>query len=595
MLESIDQRTLIIVAVVGVVVIALIIFAVVMNNLKKRRLEMDAKVVFFETKRDELRSSALESELARLRLSEKGRVLTEKYTDWLNRFEETNEQITVDATNKLTLFEDYIQSSQYKMARELEPEISTLLQNATDEFQSIETELKTFVEDDSKVRTRQTQIDEEYQDILATAEELVLPSELRKEITAKQDEVDQYIDQINQHLDESEYELAKGVQKSYTAAINELEKMTTTYPKFIKILSESVVQPTDAIDRKHRIMQGDYILDQYNVDEKIQNFRTQYEELIELLRLMNLKQLDVLTIEVSAEIEELETYLATEELNRNSVLKYVPELKKLIGDAKVKTGLVITDWNELQRFYDEATFEGKKIERLQERLDEVVENFGAIERQYNHSTISYGAQKREIESFVRDLHALNQHLTDFEDIVERLRKDENEAKMELNHLSQLYRFTVRKVSRANMPEVPKEFEDSKKLSNDLLKDLETELANLPLNIDRLSSLLEKCETEVVAFYEDASKMVKTFNLSQKAIVFANRYRNSSAAIDSELAKSEFNFLNGFYGKSLETTLSVIAQKDMDMYNKLVNYYEEKIVVSKDALEQEVAEETQQEE
>lgn len=578
-LESIDQRTLIIIAIVVGVIIALVVFGVVMNALKRRRREMDEKITDFETKRDELRSTTLESELAKLRLSEKGRVLTEKYTEWLNRFQEVNEQVTVDITNKLTVFEDYIRENKYKLARELEPEITSNLQASEAEIGKIETELKSYVEDDSKVRSRQEQLDVEYNDIAKSIEELVLPAELKKETTVKQDEIEQYREQVLHHLDESEYELAKGVQKSFTTTINELEKMHSTYPKFVKILNETIVEPTDEVDRKYRVMKSDFILDAYDMPEKITEFRTKHDDLIELLKQMNLKQLDVLATETSNEIGEVASYLRTEDLNRNSVMKYVPELKKLVGDAKVKTASVIADWNELQKFYDENAFEGKNVDRLKERLADVENKFVDIEKQYKHSTESFGSQKKAIENFVRDLHALNQYLTDFDVVIEKLRKDENEAKLELNHLNQLYRHTVRKVERAHMPEVPKEFEDSRDFSYQLLRDLEGELENLPINVDRLNDTLEKCEAEVVTFYEDASKMVKTFNLSQKAMVFANRYRSLSQTIDSELTKAEFNFLNGYYGKSLEVTLSVIAQKDLKMYNKLVNYYEEKIIVS----------------
>lgn len=577
--ESIDQRTLIIVVVVTGVIVALVIFGLIMNRLKKRRLEMDAKISDFEEKRDELRSSSLESELAKLRLSEKGRILNEKYTEWLNRFEEVNEQVTVDITNKLTVFEDYIRENKYKLARELEPEITSNLETATTEIEAVEMELKSYVEDDSKVRVRQSQLDQEYAEVAKAIEQLVLPTELKKETTMKQDEIEQYREQVLYHLDESEYELAKGVQKSFATSINDLEKMQSTYPKFVKILNDSIVHPTDEVDRKYRVMKGDFILDEYDMPEKINSFRAQYDELLELLKQLNLKQLDVLATSISTEINEVASYLKMEDLNRNSVMKYVPELKKLVGDAKIKTSEVVKDWKELQTFYDENAFEGKNVDKLQERLTDVESKFFDIEKQYKQSTESYGSQKKAIENFVRDLHALNQHLTDFDTIIERLRKDENEAKLELNHLNQLYRHTVRRVEKAHMPEVPKEFEDSRDFSQQLLKDLENELENLPINVERLNDTLEKCEAEVVTFYEDASKMVKTFNLSQKAMVFANRYRSTSATIDSELTKAEFNFLNGYYGKSLEVTLSVIAQKDLKMYNKLVTYYEEKIIVS----------------
>ncbi|MGL4662594.1 MAG: septation ring formation regulator EzrA [Culicoidibacterales bacterium] len=576
---NIDQRTLIIIAIVVGVVIALILFGVIMNALKKRRQEMDAKINDFETKRDELRTSSLESELAKLRLSEKGRVLTGKYTEWLNRFEEVTEQVTVDITNKITVFEDYIHENKYKMARELEPEITSNLQMALNEVEMIEAELKSYVEDDSKVRTRQVQIDMEYAEIAKSIDELILPAELKKETTRKQDEIEQYHEQILHHLEESEYELAKGVQKSFTTAVNDLEKMYSTYPKFVKILNETIVQPIDEVDRKYRVMKSDFIFDAYDMPEKITEFRSQYDELLELLKQMNLKQLDVLATEVSTEINEVISYLKIEEVNRNSVLKYVPELKKLVGDAQVKTKAIVSDWEDLQKFYDENAFEGKNVDRLEERLVDVENKFVDIEKQYKQSTVPFGTQKKAIENFVRDLHALNQYLTDFDLVIERLRKDENEAKLELNHLNQLYRHTVRKVERAHMPEVPKDFEANRDFSQQLLRDLEGELENLPINVERLNDTLEKCEAEVVKFYEDASKMVKTFNLSQKAMVFANRYRSTSQTIDSELTKAEFNFLNGYYGKSLEVTLSVIAQKDLKMYNKLVNYYEEKIIVS----------------
>lgn len=581
-----NQRTLVIIAVVVVVALLFVGMIFYFRSRTDKRQQREIRHEEFEAKRDLLNNSALESELAKLRLSEKGRVLNEKFIEWKNKYEETLEVLKVDISNNISTHEEYLVENKLKQADEIAPSITLGLEQVSTEFEMIENDLKSYVDEDTKVRQRIEELNIENNEVVSAHGKLSLPTELNDEIVAHFDEVASLNEQVLIHLDESEYELANTLLKSESSTLKEVEKKISTYPKFLTILDQTIVTSLEDLDKKYRVMKGDYFFEEVDVQKKQIEFNNRYNDLISILRNMNLKQLDVSAAELSAEVNALNEFLSKEEKNRENVNKFIPELKKLVSEANVRVKAIGEEWRLLQAYYDEDAFKGKSIVRLEERAAETNAHFATIEMHHRSNTQSFSAQRSAIEVFVRDLHALNQHLGEFEEIIMRLRKDETDAKIDLTNLEQLYRHTIRKVKQAKMPQMPAEFDESNKMSKHLLDVLKGEIETLPVNVDRLHDALEKCENEVVSFYEDASKMVKTFNLSQRALVFANRYRNESPNIDSELVRSEFSFLSGYYGKSLEMTLGIIAIKDERMHEKLVNYYEEKIIDSNEVSDEE---------
>lgn len=58
-----------------------------------------------------------------------------------------------------------------------------------------------------------------------------------------------------------------------------------------------------------------------------------------------------------------------------------------------------------------------------------------------------------------------------------------------------------------------------------------------------------------------------------AIVYANRYRSSYKEMDMTLEKSEKEFLNGDYKKSLEMTLNALNRIEPGIHKKLISAFE----------------------
>ncbi|MGL4624269.1 MAG: septation ring formation regulator EzrA, partial [Culicoidibacterales bacterium] len=97
-----------------------------------------------------------------------------------------------------------------------------------------------------------------------------------------------------------------------------------------------------------------------------------------------------------------------------------------------------------------------------------------------------------------------------------------------------------------------------------------------VDIEQLNEALETAQHLTAKLYKETSVIVKTVHLTEKGIVYANRYRGLSPKIDNDLIQSELHFTSGQYTASLEIVLNVLEAVEPGTYHKLVELYEKKL-------------------
>ena len=91
--------------------------------------------------------------------------------------------------------------------------------------------------------------------------------------------------------------------------------------------------------------------------------------------------------------------------------------------------------------------------------------------------------------------------------------------------------------------------------------------------DSLNTRVDTGRDLVLKLYTLSSELTKTAGLAEMAIVYANRYRSSYKEMDMTLEKSEKEFLNGDYKKSLEMTLNALNRIEPGIHKKLISAFE----------------------
>ena len=73
---------------------------------------------------------------------------------------------------------------------------------------------------------------------------------------------------------------------------------------------------------------------------------------------------------------------------------------------------------------------------------------------------------------------------------------------------------------------------------------------------------------VFKIYNKTNDMIKTVDLSEKMIVYGNRYRSSFEEIDVALTKAEELFRRGKYKESLDLTIKSLSFVDKNISEKI---------------------------
>src|SRR5699024_2199691 len=136
----------------------------------------------------------------------------------------------------------------------------------------------------------------------------------------------------------------------------------------------------------------------------------------------------------------------------------------------------------------------------------------------------------------------------FSEHIKMLRKDEIEARNQLESLNQEIKAASRRLKMNNLPGI----------TNFIWEKLnEAKVAKTPLDMKAIQETLANAEATVNATQEDINVVIEQAYLTERVIQYANRYRSSNAELASSLDESEKLFRNSEYKLALETAAAAI--------------------------------------
>ena len=566
-----DQNVLLITISTAVVALVLI-FITFMIVKRKRTNRYRQEINELDVEKNKLIGVPILSEISKVKDLVKTDNLKNKLEDWDTTFKLIKEDEVPKLTDMISDAEFLIDKSEYKQAVKkiayIEMQIATLQKRSA----LLLDEIKIITNSEERNRALITKLKINYRELQSKFERTIKDyGPITDNIKKHFEYLDKKFLEFEDAMDLNDYVLVEKIVLSLEEDINKFKKVIDEAPSIV--LTATVLLP-NKIDEMttlyFRMLRDGYPLDYLNVEYNIKEIKSKIENIIN-----RLKELDM--TDSSIELKTMLDYFNSlyndfdkekeckdlfKENSKN--LKYkIEKINKVVRDIYLQ----IDDIKSTYDLSDEAI---NKFSLLNKNLEQINEDFKLLISHGNGHTFAYSRLVDELDGLSLKLSRLQDDLDYQLRSITSMKDDETRAKEELNSIQDLLKKTKNRLKEYKIPVIPSSYFIELREAQEAIREVIKELDKKPIVIKILNIRVENARDLVFKIYNKTNDMIKSAMLSEKIIIYGNRYRSTYPKVAEELEKSEILFNKGQYKLSFDTSLSVLKEIDNSVEEKFAS-------------------------
>jgi len=229
---------------------------------------------------------------------------------------------------------------------------------------------------------------------------------------------------------------------------------------------------------------------------------------------------------------------------------------------------------EIKNMYDLTDKDIKVIDEVNMRLISLKKEYKKSIKKLSNSKTPYSKISKELEEYTKNLKAIEQDLDDTLKSLGNMYDDEMRAHEQLDEIQDLLKKSKISIRQYKLPIINNKYFIQLNEANEAILEIIKELEQKPISIQVLNTRVDTARDLVLKLYNTTNEMVKTASVTEKVIVYGNKFRSSNKRINEGLKLAEQLFNKGNYEKALISAMNVIETIDKDIKSKVVNLYSE---------------------
>ena len=213
--------------------------------------------------------------------------------------------------------------------------------------------------------------------------------------------------------------------------------------------------------------------------------------------------------------------------------------------------------DDIKVTYDLTDEEINKFSVLNKNLEIINEDFKRLLEQGKSKTFAYSKLNEELDGLGIKLSRLQDDLDYQLRSITSMKDDEYRAKEQLKEIQDLLKKAKNKLKDYKLPVIPSSYYVELKEAQDAIREIVRELDKKPIVIKILNIRVDTARDLVFKIYNKTNDMIKSSMLSEKMIIYGNRYRSTYPEVDQGLEDATKMFYKGFYDKSLDISIDAI--------------------------------------
>lgn len=567
---------MIIVGIAACIIVIILIFIILKISKSKKRNKYKKILEDLEYEKNQIASSPVGPELAKVESYLKNEKLEVMYNDWQERLEDIKDTRIPKITDMLIEAEYSISQTDYKSAMykiaKLEMEIYKL--RTKTEF--LLDEIKELTTSEERSRAMITKLKSKYRELyekfIDTKTEF---GDIAPSVELQFENISRRFEDFENIMDKNQYEEVGTIVSAVEEMLKHMEVIVEEMPAVVLLAEGILPKKIEEIKTIYEKMteQG-YPLDYLNIEFNIEEANNKIKDILDRAKVLDLED-SVFDLKVLTEyFESIFTDFEKEKI----IKAEYEEADKTLKNKLQKTNRLVEDifeqLDDLKRMYDLKEEDITSLEEVRKELQELNNDYETLKKHTSNQTFPYSKLTEEIEILVIKLAEIEEKLDKSINVIGSMHDDEVRARQQLDEVNVLLKDAKSQIRNYNLPVIPNSYYIELREASEAIKEIVKELEKKPLTIETLNTRVDTARDLALKLFGKTKEMVKTAMFAEMAIVYGNRFRSTEIELDKNLNYSEVLFNKGEYKKSLELTINSLNKVEPGIYEKLLDFYSE---------------------
>lgn len=510
------------------------------------------------------------SEITKVRSLVKTDNLKHKLETWDQTFNYIKEEMLPKITDQISDVDFLIDKKDYKNAikkmANIEVEIGTLRRKS----KKLIDEIQIITNSEERNRALITKLKVTYRELQSKFNRCEKDyGQLKEVIQAEFEKIDHQFIEFEEAMENNDYVHVEEIVIQIEESLENLKNILENIPS--NLLMATVLIPGKIEEAKvaySRMIRDGYPLDYLNVEYNLEEIDKKTKEIINALKDLQIKDV---SIELKTMLDYFNTLFRDFDKERECKDNFKEGCKKFRHKLE-KVNKVVYDIyiqiDDIKVTYDLTEEEINRFSTLNRNLEVINDDFKRLLEQGKSKTFAYSKLMDELEGLGVKLSRLQDDLDYQLKSITSMQDDEYRAKEQLSTIEELLHKAKMKLKDYKLPVIPSSYYVELKEAQDAIREIVKELEKKPIVIKILNIRVDTARDLVFKIYNKTNDMIKISNLSEKMILYGNRYRSTSPEVDQGLEQATALFYKGQYEKSLEKSIQTIQLIEENPFEKL---------------------------
>ena len=369
-------------------------------------------------------------------------------------------------------------------------------------------------------------------------------------------------------MDKNDYVEVEKIVVVIEDEINNLKTILEDVPSIV--LMASVLIPGKIEETKvmyARMIRDGYPLDYLNVEYNLEEISKKTATIME-----NVKNLDIDIKDADVELNTIVEYFNSlfgdfdkEKESKDSFREGCKKFRHKIEKVNKVVYDIYIQIDDIKVTYDLTDEEINRFSTLNKNLERINEDFKTLLEHGKTKTFAYSKLNDELYGLSVKLSRLQDDL-DFQlRSITSMKDDEYRAKEQLETIQDLLKKAKNKLKDYKLPVIPSSYYVELNEAQDAIREIVKELDKKPIVIKILNIRVDTARDLVFKIYNKTNDMIKSSQMSENMIIYANRFRSTYPKIEQELDKAITLFYKGQYEHSLKISTDAVKMIENNNY------------------------------
>lgn len=561
--------------IIGTIVVVCLVIGIVLLSIINKRMSKRLKkqIEDLDREKNEIASTPVMSELAKVETLVKNDKLEEKYREWQRRYENIK-NIRLDKINDMIIDLDlYVDNKDKRTLKVKIAKTEIEIYKARVAANNLLHEVKEITVSEEKYRSIITKLKAKYRTLAKTFD--MHKEEYRDvegPISLQFENIEKRFAQFEGLMEVNDYSEVVHIVKALDSMIDHMGILINEVPDIVLMAEELIPHRIDEIKKTYEDMtnegyQLDYLNIPYNTEEAEKNIST----IMDRVKVLNLEDSMFELKTMLDYLDSLFNDFEKERLSRKIYEDNVDPFEAKLESVNKNFESVYSQMPDIRTMYDLHEDDEREIEELKERLYAINVNYKELKDNVAGSKVPYSKSSRELETITNLLTNIEDDLDKSLHSLGSMQDDEERAREQRVELTNLLKEASGIIKSYKLPVIDDKYFVQLEEAEDAILEIDKELEVSPIVIKTLNLRVDNARDLSLKVFSSANNMVKCASMCESAIVYGNRYRDD---IDEELTRGEELFYQGDYKLALNTVVNAINSVEEGFANKINQYRSE---------------------